>query len=101
MDLHRYKAGIKRFSESDKNTTVIYLLVNGRKKWLNISRVTKIDGGQAEGQDKVVFFHEQLTRDTENVELNILNLIPNTITKIGNLLLNSIPTKDERKKDGV
>ncbi|KAG5580813.1 hypothetical protein H5410_051440 [Solanum commersonii] len=80
----RQKASMQWFSEGDKNSKFFHSIVKGRRKKMHLKRILKVDGGWAEGDEKIGLF--------------LLHHVSPQISEEENMAIKAIPNEDEIKK---
>ncbi|WMV41297.1 hypothetical protein MTR67_034682 [Solanum verrucosum] len=101
-DFWRQKAGMKWFSDGDRNTKFFHSYVRGRRKKLCIAEIETEQGvilqsNNQIGQAAVEFFADQFRADSGETEFTMLEHIPRIISQEENEEMISLPDKEEVK----
>ncbi|XP_060182406.1 uncharacterized protein LOC132612080 [Lycium barbarum] len=99
----KQKAGLQWFKEGDRNTKFFHVLVNGKRKRLQIKKIQDQNGVWLEQEEEITqeaikFYSDQFSEKQIPTNFELLDHIPRLITAEQNAQINELPEGEEVKK---
>ncbi|XP_019231592.1 PREDICTED: uncharacterized protein LOC109212408 [Nicotiana attenuata] len=98
----KQKSWMTWFNEGDRNTKFFHAHVNGKRKRLQLKRIQNSEGNwieddEAMAEEEVKFFQKQFHEESIPTDFEIIQHVPNMITREQNQNLTRLPTEEEVK----
>lgn len=99
----KQKAGMQWFKDGDRNTKFLHAHVNGKRKKLQLKRIQDVNGNWLESeeeinQEAIRFYSDQFAENHTPTNFDIMDHIPQLITKDQKKKVHDIPEVEEVKK---